>query len=116
MVARRLGIDFGEITRLEPLRRGPSGRIVSLRIVGTRCEKTVGKELYIRRILSPSHLYSSAFVVRRSGTDFILDGAGWGHGVGMCQIGAAVMAHRGYDYRAILRHYYPGAGLDCYYR
>lgn len=116
LVARRSGIDFGEITRLEPLRRGPSGRIVSLRIVGTRCEKNVGKELYIRRILSPSHLYSSAFVVRRSGTDFILDGAGWGHGVGMCQIGAAVMAHRGYDYRAILRHYYHGAELDCYYR
>ena len=117
LVARRSGIDFGEITRLEPLRRGPSGRIVSLRIVGTRCEKNVGKELYIRRILSPSHLYSSAFVVRRSGTDFILDGAGWGaRSWGMCQIGAAVMAHRGYDYRAILRHYYHGAELDCYYR
>lgn len=116
LVAGRSGIDFGTITAIEPVERGASGRIIRLRIVGTRREMIVGKELYIRRILSSSHLYSSAFVVRRDGDDFVFDGAGWGHGVGLCQIGAAVMAHRGYDYRSILRHYYPGAGLDIYYR
>lgn len=116
LVARRSGIDFGTIFALEPVERGPSARIVRLRIIGTRREMIVGKELYIRRILSPTHLYSSAFVVRREGDDFVFDGAGWGHGVGLCQIGAAVMAHRGYDYRTILRHYYPGASLDVYYR
>lgn len=116
LVARRSGIDFGTILALEPVERGPSARIVRLRIIGTRREMIVGKELYIRRILSPTHLYSSAFVVRREGDDFVFDGAGWGHGVGLCQIGAAVMAHRGYDYRTILRHYYPGASLDVYYR
>lgn len=116
LVAGRSGIDFGTITAVEPVERGASGRIIRLRIVGTRREMIVGKELYIRRILSSSHLYSSAFVVRRDGNDFVFDGAGWGHGVGLCQIGAAVMAHRGYDYRSILRHYYPGAGLDIYYR
>lgn len=116
MVADRSGIDFGTITAIEPVERGASGRIIRLRIVGTRREMIVGKELYIRRILSSSHLYSSAFVVRRDGDDFVFDGAGWGHGVGLCQIGAAVMAHRGYDYRSILRHYYPVAELDIYYR
>lgn len=115
LVARRSGIDFGTILALEPVERGPSARIVRLRIIGTRREMIVGKELYIRRILSPTHLYSSAFVVRREGDDFVFDGAGWGHGVGLCQIGAAVMAHRGYDYRTILRHYYPGTSLDVYY-
>ena len=116
LVADRSGIDFGTITAIEPVERGASGRIIRLRIVGTRREMIVGKELYIRRILSSSHLYSSAFVVRRDGYDFVFDGAGWGHGVGLCQIGAAVMAHRGYDYRSILRHYYPVAELDIYYR
>ena len=116
LVADRSGIDFGTITAIEPVERGASGRIIRLRIVGTRREMIVGKELYIRRILSSSHLYSSAFVVRRDGDDFVFDGAGGGHGVGLCQIGAAVMAHRGYDYRSILRHYYPVAELDIYYR
>ena len=71
----------------------------------------IGKELIIRRSLSDSHLKSSAFEVTRDGNDFILEGKGWGHGVGLCQIGAAVMATRGYDYRKILSHYYPGAEL-----
>lgn len=75
----------------------------------------IGKELEIRKTLSPSHLYSSAFVVRRDGTDFILNGAGWGHGVGLCQIGAAVMGEKGYTYDEILRHYYPGTLLKTAY-
>ena len=95
-----------------------SGRISRLRIVGTKGAKTIGKELEIRKALSRSHLYSSAFVVERQ-TDgvesipqrFVLHGAGWGHGVGLCQIGAAAMGSRGYRYREILSHYYPGAEI-----
>lgn len=115
LVCRRSGIDFGEILALEPLERGTSGRICRLRIVGSKRTVVVGKELMIRRWLSESHLYSSAFVVDRDGTDFVLHGAGWGHGVGLCQIGAAMMAERGYDYRAILAHYFPGATLTKLY-
>lgn len=118
LVSRKLGIDFGGIRDLVPVERGRSGRLVKLRIVGTRRELVVGKELEIRRALSESHLYSSAFVVDRIGLDaeglpaaFELKGAGWGHGVGLCQIGAAMMGEQSIGYRDILRHYYPGADL-----
>ena len=115
LVASRSGIDFGIIEELQPVERGASGRLVKLRIVGTKATKTVGKELEIRRWLSPTHLYSSAFVVdkiqRQGATHFLLKGAGWGHGVGLCQIGAAVMGERGYTYEQILQHYYPGTIL-----
>ena len=109
LVAARLGVDLGPIAALEPLARGPSGRIFRLRIRGERGTVVVGKELEIRRALSRSHLYSSAFVVDRDASGrFVLTGAGWGHGVGLCQIGAAVMAERGLSCREILAHYYPG--------
>lgn len=118
IVKRRSGLDFGRIVGIEPLHRGPSGRIDRLRIEGTKLTRIIGKELEIRRTLSPSHLYSSAFVVESGEKDesgvarrWRLRGAGWGHGVGLCQIGAAVMATRGYDYRTILSHYFPGSEL-----
>ena len=116
LVARKSGIGFGRITAIEPLERGKSGRVVRLRIVGSIREVIVGKELEIRRWLSPSHLKSSAFVVDRDEMgNWIFKGAGWGHGVGLCQIGAAAMAAQGYDYRTILGHYFPGATLTrCY--
>ncbi len=116
LVASRSGVDFGVIEDLQPVERGASGRLVKLRIVGTKAVKTVGKELEIRRWLSPTHLYSSAFVVDKvcehGTTVFLLKGAGWGHGVGLCQIGAAVMGEKGYSYTQILQHYYPGALLE----
>lgn len=116
LVARKSGIDFGNITAIEPVSRGASGRITLLRIVGQKRTVEVGKELEIRRWLSESHLKSSAFVVERdSAGNWTLYGAGWGHGVGLCQIGAAVMAHKGYDYRRILEHYYPGSTLSPFY-
>lgn len=122
IVRERSGIDFGYIKALEPIERGTSGRIVRLRIVGTLRTMIIGKELEIRRTLSESHLYSSAFVAEPSGIDrdgipesFTLYGAGWGHGVGLCQIGAAAMGARGYDYRQILGHYFPGADLTTLY-
>lgn len=113
LVRRRSGIDFGgEILALEPVERGASGRIKLLKIVGSARTMTVGKELTIRKWLSDSHLKSSAFEVRREGSDFILDGRGWGHGVGLCQIGAAVMGAEGYTYDQILSHYYPDTQLE----
>lgn len=115
LIARRSGMDFGKILDLVPLARGTSGRIIRLKIVGEKRSVVVGKELMIRRWLSENHLYSSAFVVEREGTDFILHGAGWGHGVGLCQIGAAMMARQGYDYRAILSHYFPTTELTRLY-
>lgn len=117
LVKRRTGIDFGRITGLVPLRRGTSGRIVSLRIDGSLRSMVIGKELAIRRALSESHLYSSAFIVDRSadGSRFTLRGAGWGHGVGLCQIGAAMMAREGYPFTRILRHYYRGASIEKLY-
>jgi SpoIID/LytB domain protein len=117
LLRRKLGVDFGAIRKLEPVERGASGRIVRLRIVGKREKMIIGKELEIRRALSPSHLYSSAFVVEsdKSNRAFTLIGAGWGHGVGLCQIGAALMAERGYDFRRILEHYYRGAQLSGLY-
>ena len=111
LVRQKSGIDFGLIFDLRPVRRGPSGRIVQLEVVGTRQTLTVGKELEIRRWLSPSHLYSSAFEVEHTAEGFVLHGKGWGHGVGLCQIGAAVMGTLGYRYDEILQHYYPGATL-----
>ena len=123
LVRERSGIDFGEIIDLQPLDRGTSGRIWRLRIVGTRRTMIIGKELEIRRTLSPSHLYSSAFTVERHDINpatgiparITLRGGGWGHGVGLCQIGAAVMGAKGYGYRAILAHYFPGADLQALY-
>ncbi len=112
LVRERTGIDFGEILALEDIERGPSGRIKYLRIVGSKRSEVIGKELKIRRALSPSHLKSSAFSVERDPAGaFVLRGRGWGHGVGLCQIGAAVMAARGHDYRQILQHYYPGTDV-----
>lgn len=111
LIARKSGFDFGTVTDLQPVLRGPSGRIIELRIVGTLRTMTVGKELEIRKWLSESHLYSSAFDVERTASGFTLRGRGWGHGVGLCQIGAAVMGDSGFDYRAILSHYYPGTDI-----
>ena len=114
-------IDFGSISELIPLHRGPSGRITKLKIVGTKRTVTVGKELEIRKWLSKSHLYSSAFVVKkgevREGvpSKFVLHGAGWGHGVGLCQIGAAVMATKGFSAKDIVLHYFSGAELKKLY-
>lgn len=116
LLAEKTGVDFGGIKELIPLERGKSGRICRLKIVGTKKSFIIGKELEIRRALSDSHLYSSAFVVRTSGEGdvprhFTLIGAGWGHGVGLCQIGAAVMGEKGYKYDEILLHYYSGAEI-----
>lgn len=121
LLRRKLGIEFGAIHKLEPVERAESGRLVKLRIVGERETLVIGKELEIRRALSPSHLYSSAFVIETSGdgsgapASFTLIGAGWGHGVGLCQIGAALMAERGYSFEQILAHYYRGALLQALY-
>ena len=112
LVEKKLGAGLGTITDMRPLKRGTSGRICELRITGTKKTIVVGKELEIRRALSESHLYSSAFVVEKQGDNFTLIGAGWGHGVGLCQIGAAVMGDKGYAYNEILRHYYPGAEIE----
>ena len=107
LIRKKSGIDFGDILALEPLKRGVSGRIYELKIVGSKKTLIVGKELEIRKWLSESHLYSSAFVIEKENDTFTLYGAGWGHGVGLCQIGAAVMAEKGYTYQEILAHYYP---------
>ncbi len=112
LVNRKLGVYLGTITDLVPLKRGKSGRIYELKIVGSKQTIVVGKELEIRRALSESHLYSSAFVVDKHDGVFDIHGAGWGHGVGLCQIGAAVMGDQGYSYDTILKHYYPGAQIE----
>ena len=119
LICQRSGTDFGQIIDLQPLARGASGRIWKLKIVGTLQTLVIGKELEIRRVLSPTHLYSSDFTVEREGISpegiparFILHGTGWGHGVGLCQIGAAVMAEQGFRYQDILTHYYPGADIE----
>ena len=111
LVRTRTGIDFGTIVALEAVERGPSGRIKYLRITGTLREEVIGKELAIRKALSSSHLKSSAFEIEKSPDGFVLKGRGWGHGVGLWQIGAAAMAAQGYDYRQILSHYYVGAEI-----
>ena len=125
LLRRRSGIDFGDVLELRPLKRGASGRIIELLIQGTLRTVIVGKELEIRRWLSESHLYSSAFVVdtvyeQRPGgvhvpSKFILHGAGWGHGVGLCQIGAAAMSARGCTFDRILAHYFRGSSLTRLY-
>ena len=122
IIKDRLGIDFGCIIDLIPLERGTSGRIKHLKIIGTNKVMVIGKELEIRRSLSKTHLYSSAFIVDAQEEDeegipqkFVLTGAGWGHGVGLCQIGAAVMADKGYKYEEILKHYFPGTLIKTMY-
>lgn len=118
LIRDRSGIDYGTIIDLVPIERGTSGRIIRLMIVGIKRQRIIGKELEIRRTLSKSHLYSSAFVIDKVDMDyagvptkFILTGAGWGHGVGLCQVGAAVMANEGYDYKTILKHYFPNSDI-----
>lgn len=123
LITEKLEIDFGHIIDLIPMERGTSGRLSKLKIIGDKKTLVIGKELEIRRALSKSHLYSSAFVVdafdrNEQGVPqrFVLIGAGWGHGVGLCQIGAAVMGERGYRYNEILLHYYKGATIEQIYR
>jgi SpoIID/LytB domain protein len=108
LIESRLAVSLGPIRDVHALARGPSGRIYRLKITGERDYIIIGKELEIRRALSRTHLYSSAFVVDKEPDRFVLTGAGWGHGVGLCQIGAAVMANEGKTYTEILRHYYRG--------
>ena len=115
LIHKRSGIDFGTIHELIPIERGTSGRLIKLKIVGSKKTMIIGKELEIRRILSTSHLYSSAFIVDKADESFTLTGAGWGHGVGLCQIGAAVMGEKGYSYDQILLHYYVGARIEKSY-
>ncbi len=120
ILREKSGFDFGNLQEIVPLRRGPSGRICQLKIVGSKKSVVVGKELEIRRWLSRSHLYSSAFVVkvkydRGKAERFAFHGAGWGHGVGLCQIGAAVMATRGSSTEEILKHYFRGVELRKIY-
>jgi SpoIID/LytB domain protein len=121
LIKEKLGIDFGHIIDLIPVERGYSARLIKLKIVGTKASLIIGKELEIRRVLSPSHLYSSAFYVEKENLvegipqKFIIHGAGWGHGVGLCQIGAAVMAEQGYQFDEILIHYFPNARIKKIY-
>lgn len=111
IIAEKSGIDFGEIQELVPLHRGASGRIDSLKIVGSRHTEVIGKELKIRYWLSKSCLYSSWFEVSHADGVWTLTGHGWGHGAGLCQIGAAVMASEGHRYEEILSYYYPNTQL-----
>lgn len=121
LIHRKTGIEFGDIKDLIPMQRGKSGRISRLKIVGTLRSVTIGKELEIRRALSESHLFSSAFVIDKTEiagnvpSEFIITGAGWGHGVGLCQIGAAMMGEKGYSYDKILLHYYRNAEIKKVY-
>ena len=122
LIAEKLKMDFGDILDMKAIERGRSGRISKLQIIGTGRTFTIGKELEIRRALSDTHLYSSAFVVDKEDVDaegvpqsFRLTGAGWGHGVGLCQIGAAMMGEQGFDYSQILLHYYRNAEIKKIY-
>ncbi|EGQ17132.1 SpoIID/LytB domain-containing protein [Prevotella nigrescens] len=121
LLEEKLEVQFGDIIDLVPLSRGKSGRIYRLKIVGKERTLIIGKELEIRRALSKSHLYSSAFIVEKADIKdgvpqkFIIKGAGWGHGVGLCQIGAAMMGKQGYPYEEILLHYYKGAEITKAY-
>jgi len=121
LINRKTGRDFGAILNLIPVERGKSGRLIRLKIVGTKLTLVIGKELEIRKTLSESHLYSSAFVVDKINItngipgEFCLTGAGWGHGVGLCQIGAAMMGAQGYKYDEILLHYFRGAEISKEY-
>ena len=123
LIKENLKMDFGSIIDMKAIERGKSGRISKLQIIGTEKSFTIGKELEIRRTLSDTHLYSSAFVIDKYDIDksgipqrFELIGAGWGHGVGLCQIGAAVMGEKGYAYNDILLHYYKGAEIKQLYK
>ena len=113
LVKSRIGVDLGPIRDIEAVARGPSGRIYRLKLSGERDYLFIGKELEIRRALSRTHLYSSAFVVDKESERLVLRGAGWGHGVGLCQIGAAVMANEGRTYKEILQHYYRGTTVSA---
>ena len=121
IIRDKSGTDFGTLIEIKPLSRGPSGRIFRLGIRGSKKSMVVGKELEIRRWLSRSHLYSSAFVVsaeygaEKEVEKFIFHGAGWGHGVGLCQIGAAVMAEKGFKAEEILKHYFPSTRIEKIY-
>jgi SpoIID/LytB domain protein len=121
LISRKTGFDFGDILDLVPIERGFSGRIIKLEIIGTLKKMVFGKELEIRKILSNTHLYSSAFVVDRYEISneipakFVLTGAGWGHGVGLCQIGAAMMGAKGYSHEEIINHYFPRAEIQKAY-
>lgn len=122
LIKKKSGIDFGNIIDIRPLKRGSSARLEKILLVGTKKQMTIGKELEIRRLLSETHLYSSAFVVDKEDIigdlpgKFVFTGAGWGHGVGLCQIGAAVMGAKGYTYKEILSHYFPGAIIEKRYK
>ncbi len=121
LILKRSGVDYGDILDLIPIQRGTSGRLIKLKIVGSKRTKIIGKELEIRRTLSTSHLYSSAFIVEKGALEngipatFTLKGAGWGHGVGLCQIGAAVMGAKGFGFDEILLHYFVGASIEKLY-
>lgn len=112
LISRKSGINIGQLIDLVPIKRGQSERIIELQIIGSERTITVGKELEIRKWLSETHLYSSAFTVEKTPHSFILHGKGWGHGVGLCQIGAAVMGDQGFTYTDILQHYYPNTVLE----
>jgi SpoIID/LytB domain protein len=124
LLLSKVGIEVGDVLDLIPVERGVSGRLIRLKIVGSKSTIIIGKELEIRKALSKSHLYSSAFVVdkkmnpaneNKAPESFVLKGAGWGHGVGLCQIGAAVMSTQGYSYQEILAHYFPSSQLEKIY-
>ena len=123
LLMRKINVDVGDVLDLIPLERGDSGRIIRLKISGTLQNIVIGKELEIRKALSESHLYSSAFIVEKTykhnwsktPEKFILKGSGWGHGVGLCQIGAAIMSAKGYSYQDILNHYFPDTELKKIY-
>ncbi|MCF6268657.1 MAG: SpoIID/LytB domain-containing protein [Melioribacteraceae bacterium] len=121
IIKKRSGIDFGNIIDLIPIERGYSGRLIKLKIVGSNKVLTIGKELEIRKILSESHLYSSGFVVDKGKeidgvpSKFVLIGSGWGHGVGLCQIGAAVMGEMGFTFDVILLHYFKNTDIKRIY-
>lgn len=122
LISRKTGRDMGSIIDLVPIQRGKSGRLIRLKIIGTNNTLIIGKELQIRKVLSESHLYSSAFVVDRYEIkdgipgEFVLTGAGWGHGVGLCQIGAAMMGEKGYSFKEILNHYFKETELREWYK
>jgi len=124
LLLRKVDIDVGNVLDLIPVERGVSGRLIRLKITGDKQTIIIGKELEIRKALSESHLYSSALVVEKVFSSkgntgipdaFVLKGAGWGHGVGLCQIGAAIMGHKGFSYKEILSHYFPVAVLKKIY-
>ena len=116
LLMEKLHINLGNIVTMEAMERGKSGRISRLKIIGTEGSFTIGKELEIRRALSDTHLYSSAFDIEVHNNEFVLKGKGWGHGVGLCQIGAAVMGEQGFKYKDILQHYYKNADIRKIYK